>query len=204
MNPLLDKTDEAAPAGRVLRHLRDLIAMLGDDPDRPGLQETPERWLKAWRHWCSGYDQRPEDVVKLFEDGAQNYDELVFQGSIPFYSVCEHHLAPFWGVAHIGYIPQDRIVGLSKMPRLVEVFARRLQVQERLTQQIAQAMWYHLQPRAVGIVLRCRHTCIESRGVEKIGTETCTSALLGLFKRDTAARAEFLSFVRGADDKTSI
>ena len=171
---------------------------------REGLRETPARYRRAFEHFIKGYQQNAGEVLKTFEDGAAGYDELVFQGAIPFYSTCEHHLLPFWGVAHVGYIPEGRIVGLSKMPRLVEVFARRLQVQERLTTQIADAMRDFLKPKAVGVVLRCRHTCIESRGVEKIGTMTYTSALRGLFKTDAAARAEFLTFMRAADDKATI
>lgn len=184
--------------------IRRLLILLGEDPNREGLQETPVRFLKAWRYWTSGYGQDPKEILKTFEDGAQDYSELVFQGNIPFYSTCEHHMAPIFGVVHVGYIPDKRIVGLSKMPRLVEVFARRLQVQERMTTQIAHAMQDHLKPRAVGVVVRGRHMCIESRGIQKVGTMTYTSALLGAFRDDQAARSEFLRFVERADDGVKV
>ena len=180
---------------------RQLLAWVGEDPNRDGLRETPRRMCAAWKFWTSGYEQDPKDILKAFADGAEHYNELVFQASIPVYSMCEHHLAPFFGVAHIGYLPNGRVVGLSKLARLVECFARRLQVQERLTQQIAAAMLEHLQPRGVGVVLRCRHLCIESRGVQRPGTVTHTSALLGEFRADHKLREEFLHFVSMADSQ---
>lgn len=166
---------------------------------RDGLRETPERFVKAWNFWTSGYVVDPASVLKVFEDGAEGYDGLVFQASIPVYSLCEHHLAPFFGVAHIGYIPNRRIVGLSKLSRLTDVFARRLQVQERLTKEIADALDHHLNPKAVGVVVRCRHLCMESRGVQRIGTETYTNALRGLFLQAAEARSEFMKLVEFAD-----
>lgn len=175
-----------------------LLAQIGDDPGREGLAETPGRCARAWAEWTSGYGQDPALVLKTFEDGSKGYDELVFQGNISCYSHCEHHLAPFFGVAHIGYIPRGRVVGLSKLARLVDVFARRLQVQERLTVQIAQALQDALAPRAVGVVLECRHLCMESRGIQRAGTVTKTSALLGEFRDEPDARAEFLSMVHSA------
>lgn len=138
---------------------RILDVIEGDDAQRAGLEETPKRVADAWEFWTQGYKQKPEDVLKEFEDGADNYDEMVFQNGIPLFSQCEHHLAPFFGVAHIGYIPNGKIVGLSKLARLVEVFARRLQVQERLTTQIADALKDTLGAKAVGVVIRCRHLC---------------------------------------------
>ena len=182
--------------------VRDFIGMLGENPNREGLKDTPARMVKAWDFWTSGYDLDPGSVLKTFEDGAQGYDELVFQGNIPLYSHCEHHLAPFFGVAHIGYVPKGKIVGLSKLSRLVDVFAHRLQVQERLTCEISEAMMKHLAPAGVGVVLRCRHLCMESRGVQKAGTITYTSSLLGVFREDQAARTEFLSFVERADGRS--
>lgn len=176
--------------------VRALIEKAGDDPFRPGVLDTPLRFLKAWEFWTSGYNQDPATVLKTFEDGAQGCDEMIAQRDISFFSLCEHHLAPFFGVVHIGYIPNGRIVGLSKLARLVEVFARRLQVQERLTNQIAEALDNHLQPVGVGVVVEARHLCMESRGVQKSGTSTVTSALRGVFKTKPEARAEFLSFVR--------
>jgi GTP cyclohydrolase I len=144
-----------------------LLARLDEDYDRPGLVETPERVAKAWGFWTSGWDGDPVAILKTFEDGAENYDEMVFQGRIPVYSHCEHHLAPFFGVAHIGYIPDGKIVGLSKLSRVTDLYARRLQVQERLTNQICEAIWEVLDPIGCGVVLRCRHMCMESRGIQR-------------------------------------
>lgn len=163
--------------------------------DRPGLEETPDRVTKAMRHWFSGYDQDPIAVLKVFEDGAEKYDELVLVKDIPVYSHCEHHLAPFFGVAHVGYIPNGKIVGLSKLSRLVDVFARRLQVQERLTSQIANTLQEALSPKGVGVIIRCRHLCMESRGVQRQGSETITSAMLGVLRDKVDARNEFLQLV---------
>jgi len=176
----------------------ELLRHIGEDPSREGLLETPERAARAWAEWTSGYAQDPAAVLKSFEDGSQGYDELVFQGNIPCYSHCEHHLAPFFGVAHVGYIPRGRVVGLSKLSRLVDVFARRLQVQERLTVQVAEALQEVLNPRAVGVVLECRHMCMESRGIQRTGTVTKTSALLGEFRSEPDARAEFMAMVTSA------
>ena len=173
-----------------------LLLQLGEDPTREGLRETPSRTARAWAEWTSGYAQRPEDVLKYFVDGSENYDEMVFQGNIAFYSHCEHHMAPFFGTAHVAYIPNGRVVGLSKLTRLVDIFARRLQVQERMTRQIAEALNTHLQPLGVAVVLRARHLCMESRGVRKIGTHTSTSAVLGVFKEKPEVRAEFFSLAR--------
>lgn len=179
--------------------IRRLLFESGDDLGREGLVETPARFLKAWRFWNSGYQVNASDYVKTFEDGSERYDGVVFQGRIPVYSLCEHHLAPFFGVAHVGYIPGSRIIGLSKIARVVDVFARRMQVQERLTRQIAETLSEALAPRAVGVVLRCRHLCMESRGVQKPGTTTCTSTLLGDFRHEHDSRAEFMQFVASAE-----
>lgn len=176
----------------------------GDDPSREGLSETPSRFSKAWKFWNSGYAVDPAEIIKTFVDGSEKYDGIVFQGRIPVYSHCEHHLAPFFGVAHVGYIPKDSIVGLSKIARIVDVFARRLQVQERLTSQIAEILDSSLKPRAVGVVLRCRHLCMESRGVQKPGTTTYTSSMLGEFRSEPSARAEFMQLVASAESGLSI
>lgn len=173
-----------------------LVRAFDPKPDREGLHETPARFIKAMRFWCSGHEvERPEDILKTFSDGADGYDELVFVGSIPFYSTCEHHLATFFGVAHVGYIPNGRVVGLSKIPRLVECFARRLTVQERITTQVADTIAAKLEAKGVGVVLQARHMCMESRGVQKPGSVTSTSALRGLMKTSDSARAEFLQMV---------
>lgn len=169
-----------------------LLQYIGEDPTREGLRQTPDRVLKAWREWCSGYSQNPADVLKSFEDGAESVNELVVMRNIPVYSTCEHHLAPFFGTATIGYIPKGRIVGLSKLVRLTDIFARRLQVQERLTNQIADALMEHLSPLGAGVIVECRHMCMESRGVNAPNTPTTTSALRGALFKDPRARAEFL------------
>jgi len=176
---------------------RRLLETLGEDPDRPGLAETPARVAKAWQHWTSGYGQEPSDILKVFEDGAEDYNELIMVRNIPVYSHCEHHLAPFFGTATIGYTPNGRIVGLSKLTRLVECFSKRLQVQERLTIQVANALMEHLEPKSVGVMIRCRHMCMESRGIRTPGEETVTSALLGELQTNLALRTEFLSLARG-------
>lgn len=163
---------------------------------RPGTTETPERVAKAWiETWASGYTKDPADVLKTFEDGAEKADEMVLVSDIPVYSHCEHHLAPFFGVAHVVYIPKKRIVGLSKIVRVTDIFARRLQVQERLTNEIADCIQEHLKPVGVGVILQCRHMCMESRGVKVSGSSTTTSALRGAIRRKPEARAEFLALV---------
>lgn len=162
---------------------------------RPGIEETPTRFAKAWLSYTEGYASDPAELLKTFEDGAEGYDEMISVSSIPVYSLCEHHLAPFFGTAHIGYLPDKRIVGISKFVRLVNVFSRRLQVQERLTRQIADALHGALKPRGVGVVLRCRHLCMESRGVRATGTFTTTTALYGEMKAGEA-RAEFLASIK--------
>lgn len=166
-----------------------------EDPDREGLRETPRRFMEAFRFWTSGYGEEPARILKSFGDGADGYDQMVFVSDIPFYSLCEHHLAPFFGVAHVAYIPRHRIVGLSKIPRLVDCYARRLQVQERLCNQVADALHTHLSPVGVGVVMQARHLCMESRGVQKPGTITTTSALRGAIKDEPETRAEFMSLV---------
>jgi GTP cyclohydrolase I len=169
-----------------------LLQHVGENPNRGGLLETPKRVLKAWAHWTSGYAQNPADILKVFEDGAEKCDEMVIVRSIPLYSHCEHHLAPIFGIAHVAYIPNGRIVGLSKLSRLVDIFARRLQVQERLTNQIADALDENLKPLGVGVIVEARHLCMESRGVCQQGHTTRTSALRGVLKTEAEARAEFM------------
>lgn len=182
---------------RELDVIRDLLqVIIGEDKHRGGLLETPARAVKAWREWTRGYLQDPASILKVFEDGAEGCDEMVVVHHIPVYSHCEHHLAPIFGEATVAYIPDGKIVGLSKLPRLVDIFARRLQVQERLTNQVADAIMEHLQPRGCGVVVKARHMCMESRGIKQAGGYTTTSALRGVFKDDPAARAEFLSITK--------
>lgn len=186
------------------RFIPDLIAALlanirGEDSTREGLRETPERFRKAWLHWTSGYGQQPARVLKAFKDGSpERGGEIVLVSNIPVYSMCEHHLAPFWGLAHVGYLPHKKVLGLSKFARLVDVYARRLQVQERLTHQVADALVTHLTAKAVGVVIECRHMCMESRGVRARGTVTSTSALRGEMFENAPLRAEFMSLVCNA------
>ena len=169
-----------------------LLQYIGEDPEREGLTDTPKRFLNAWREWTSGYGQDPKAVVRAFTDGAENVDEMVVVSDIPFYSHCEHHLAPFFGCAHIAYIPQGRILGLSKFKRLTDIFARRLQVQERLTNQIADVIDEVLQPRGVGVMVEARHLCMESRGINSPGQTTTTSALRKAMRSQADTRDEFL------------
>ncbi len=168
-----------------------------DQPLRQGLEETPARMAKAWEHFTSGYSVDIAKLLKTFEDGAENYDEMVMVKDIPIYSRCEHHLESIFGTATIAYIPNGRVVGLSKLSRVADAFARRLQVQERLTTQIANAIDEHLQPKGVGVIIKARHLCMESRGVCQQGHHTITSALRGVIKSDPTARAEFLQLAGG-------
>ncbi|MCO5107357.1 MAG: GTP cyclohydrolase I FolE [Burkholderiaceae bacterium] len=190
----MDDTSDDRPFNR--SDWRRLLRSLHEDPDRPGLRETPARVERAWEHWTSGYAQDPAEILKVFEDGAEQYSELIVVRGIPVYSHCEHHLAPFFGTATVGYVPKGAIVGLSKLTRLVDCFAKRLQVQERLTRQIADALMTHLEPTAVGVVIRCRHMCMESRGIRAIGEETVTSAMLGELLTNLGMRTELLSLER--------
>lgn len=169
-----------------------LLEYVGEDPHRGGLLETPHRVAKAWGHWCNGYSKNAKDILKVFEDGAEKYNQMVTVKDIPFYSHCEHHLAPFFGTVTISYVPNGRIVGLSKLSRLTSMFAQRLQVQERLTDQIADAIMEHLSPVGVGVVIKARHLCMESRGICQQGHHTITTSLRGVMMDDDQARSEFL------------
>lgn len=177
-------------------NLRRLLQFVGEDPQRGGLIETPARAAKAWRHWTSGYNKDPKQVLKVFEDGGEGYDEMVAVKDIPIYSHCEHHLAPIFGTATIAYIPNGKIVGLSKLSRLADIYARRLQVQERLTQQIADTLDECLSPVGVGVLIKARHMCMESRGICQQGHYTITSALKGAIKDKPEARHEFLEMCK--------
>lgn len=154
-----------------------LGGIIGEDVSREGLRETPARVVKAWKAWTAGYHQNPADVLKTFKDGAEgSTGQWVIVKDIPIYSHCEHHLAPFFGTATIGYVPNGRVAGLSKLARLADVFAKRLQVQERLTNQIADALMEHLQAQAAMVLVNCRHMCMESRGIQRTGSSTITRA----------------------------
>lgn len=169
-----------------------LLEYVGENPNRGGLLETPHRVAKAWEHWCGGYGMDPKSILKVFEDGAEKHDQMVTVKDIPVYSHCEHHLAPFFGTVTISYIPNGKIVGLSKLSRLADMFARRLQVQERLTDQIADALMEHLGPIGVGVMIKARHMCMESRGTRQQGHHTITTALRGVMKTEHQTRSEFL------------
>jgi len=173
------------------RAVRDLLRSLGRDIHQPGLRETPRRVAAAFGELLT---HEPFSLTTFANDSA--YDELVVVRDIPFHSLCMHHLLPFHGVAHIAYLPADRIVGLSKLARVVELFARELQLQERLTMQIAGCLQEHLHPKGVGVVVEAEHLCMSLRGVQKAGTRTTTSALLGLLRDDARTRQEFLSLVK--------
>ena len=187
---------EGDAVGGLESNITRMLQFIGEDPTRGGLVETPARVAAAWRDWTSGYSMNPVDVLKTFEDGAAGYDEMVLVKDLPFYSHCEHHMAPFFGTASVAYIPQGRIVGLSKVSRLVDIFARRLQVQERLTNEIVEALMTHLLPKGAGVLIKARHLCMESRGIQQQGHTTITCALRGAMKDDAKARSEFLDLTR--------
>ena len=174
--------------------VREMISRVGEDPSREGLVDTPQRVVKSLEYLTHGYAQQPADILNgaLF---TVDYDEMVIVKDIEMFSMCEHHMLPFFGKVHIAYIPNGKVIGLSKLPRLVEVFARRLQVQERLTTQIAEAIEEIIKPQGVGVVIEARHLCMMMRGVEKQHSAAITSAMLGVFK-EQASRNEFLSLIR--------
>lgn len=178
-----------------------LLQFIDDDPEREGLKETPRRVLAGWEEWSKGYKQDPSTILKTFEDGAAGVDEMVIEHNIPVYSKCEHHLADMIGIAHVGYIPNGKIVGLSKLARLVECFASRLQVQERLTTQIADALVEHVAPLGVGVMIRAAHHCMLTRGVKVHGSTTTTSAMRGVMLTKPEARSEFVSLCRMAEGR---
>jgi len=197
-SPGLERFEEAAltPLGdaTVQQMYAEILTRIGEDPARDGLQRTPERMAKSLAFLTRGYHQSVEEVLHdaLFD---VDYDEMVIVKDIEFYSLCEHHLLPFFGKAHIAYVPRGKVVGLSKIPRIVDVFARRLQVQERLTHQVAEAIEDAIHPQGVGVVLEAQHLCMMMRGVEKQSSSTVTSAMLGVFKSQLQTRNEFLSLV---------
>jgi GTP cyclohydrolase I len=174
---------------------RELLMRMGEDPNRDGLLRTPERMEKALKFLTRGYTM---DVTEVLHDALfdVDYDEMVIVKDIEFYSMCEHHLLPFFGKAHVAYVPNGKVIGLSKIPRLVDVFSRRLQVQERLTRQIGDAITEAIQPQGVAVILEGQHLCMMMRGVEKQHSATVTSAMLGVFKTQLQTRNEFLSLVR--------
>lgn len=178
-----------------------LLRELGEEPDREGLKKTPERVARAWKFLTSGYQQDPKALISSAIFNEEN-QEMVLLKDVDFYSVCEHHLMPFFGTAHVAYIPDGRIVGLSKLARLVEVFARRLQVQERLTRQIAETLQEELRPSGVAVVMQAEHLCMQMRGVEKQNSVAVTSCMLGVFRENLATRQELLNLIGHGQRRT--
>jgi GTP cyclohydrolase I len=185
----------AAPAGGIAPHVRAMLQAIGEDPRRDGLRKTPERVERAFRFLTKGYSEDIDTLLKsaVFE---VDYDEMVVVKDIEVFSLCEHHVLPFFGKAHVAYIPKGKVIGLSKIPRLVDAFARRLQVQERMTVQIATALQDKLHPRGVGVVVEAMHLCMIMRGVEKQHSVAVTSCMLGAFRDQHQTREEFLGLIR--------
>jgi len=192
-----DEQDEklrSFDTARLRKAVREIIQAVGEDPNREGLIETPRRVADMYAEVFSGLRQDPADVLRVgFEEGHQ---ELVLVKDIPFYSMCEHHFLPFYGVAHVGYIPNGRVVGLSKLARALEILARRPQLQERLTSQLADVIMSTLEPAGVAVVIEASHLCMTMRGIRKPGSDTVTSAMRGVFRREAATRAEFMSLIK--------
>ena len=192
---LLHDAKVEAPKETIAELMRKVIVLLGEDPNREGLRKTPERFEKALKYLTSGYQQNMESLL----NGATfsvHYDERVVVKDIEFFSLCEHHLLPFFGKAHVAYLPNKRVLGLSKIARLVNMYGRRLQIQERMTSQIAEAIQEKISPEGVGVIIEARHLCMQMRGVEKQHGQAVTSAMLGSFRHNKQTRDEFLSLVR--------
>ena len=194
--PLVMKAapSDISSGGRIARNVREILAEIGEDPSREGLDRTPVRFEKALKYLTSGYQTDIKQIVNgaLFD---VEYDEMVIVKDIEFFSLCEHHLLPFYGKAHVAYLPNGKVLGLSKIPRVVDMFARRLQVQERLTQQVAETLQEILKPRGVAVIMEAQHFCMMMRGVEKQHSGTVTSAMLGAFRNRRETRAEFLNLI---------
>lgn len=180
--------------------IKKVLEYVGEDVNREGLQDTPSRVRKAYEFMTSGYNQDPKEIIEKALFTSSN-DEMVVVKDIEFYSQCEHHMLPIIGKAHVAYIPDGKVVGLSKIPRVVDVFARRLQIQEQMTEQICDALNEYLKPKGVAVIIDARHMCMEMRGVEKICSTTVTSALRGLFKKEKKTKDEFLSIVKNSFHK---
>jgi len=192
---LLHEEEKPLDAKTIACHMREIIKLVGEDPQREGLRKTPERFEKALKFLTSGYHQNLDNVL----NGATFsvcYDEMVIVKDIEFFSLCEHHLLPFFGKAHVAYLPSKKVLGLSKVARLVNMFARRLQIQERMTSQIAQAIEEKIAPQGVGVIIEARHLCMQMRGVEKQHGQAVTSAMLGAFRHNKQTRDEFLALAR--------
>ena len=179
---------------KIKDNIKKLLENIGEDPNREGLLKTPHRSAKSWSFLTKGYNQDLDSLVNkaIFYE---SYDDMVIIKDIDFFSLCEHHLLPFFGKAHIGYIPNGKVIGLSKVPRIVEMFSRRLQLQERLTQQVAEAILSVLEPKGVGVFLEGQHMCMQMRGVQKTNSYSSTSCMLGIFRKEEKTRKEFLQIV---------
>lgn len=179
---------------KIEQSVKAILVSMGENPEREGLAQTPARVAKSYLKLFGGYQEDPKKLITVFDN--EGYDEMIIAKDIDFYSTCEHHMLPFIGKAYVGYIPDDKIIGLSKLPRLVEIFSRRLQNQERLTKQIADTLNEMLSPRGVGVVIKAEHLCMKARGVEKQNCEISTSSFTGLFKKNIDTRSEFLDLIR--------
>jgi GTP cyclohydrolase IA len=180
---------------QVVEAVRTLLAWAGDDPSREGLADTPLRVARAWKEYCQGYGEDPSAHLSRTFEEVGGYDEIVLLRDIPFQSHCEHHMAPIIGKAHIAYLPKNRVVGISKLARVLHGFARRLQVQERLTAEVADCIWEHLQPQGVAVVIEASHSCMTARGVRTPGVSMTTSRMMGVFRDDERSRKEVLALM---------
>jgi len=192
---LVEASDSSDIPGDVKDAIRTLIRWAGDDPDREGLLDTPRRVARAWREYARGYAEDPAAHLRRTFEEVGGYDEIVLLKDIPFQSHCEHHMAPIIGKASIAYLPRDKVVGISKLARVLHGFARRLQVQERLTAQVADTIWEHLQPKAVAVVVEASHACMTARGVNTPGVMMTTSRMMGTFREDERSRREVLALM---------
>lgn len=193
---MTDTTDDGAVSREQAEQaIRTLLRWAGEDPQREGLEDTPRRVVDAYRDWFSGYADDPHEFLHRTFEEVEGYDELIVLRDIPFESHCEHHMAPIIGRAHVGYLPNDKVVGISKLARVVDAYARRFQVQEKMTAQIAHCIEDVLKPRGVGVVIEAAHECMTTRGIHKRGVSMVTSQMLGSFREDARTRAEFLAFV---------
>jgi len=193
--PKLETTNPTLTSATFEDLVKEMLVRLDEDPEREGLQRTPARVHKAFEFLTRGYSEDPESMLKnaLF---TVTYDEMVIVKDVEMFSLCEHHMLPFFGKVHVAYIPNGRVIGLSKIPRLIEIFSRRLQIQERLTTQIAETIQKVIQPQGVGVVIEARHLCMMMRGVEKQHSQAVTSSMLGCFRDEQETRTEFLSLIR--------
>src|SRR6185312_6757927 len=183
--------------------VRTLLRWAGDDPGREGLLDTPSRVVRAYEEWFSGYDADPEEMLQRTFEEVEGYDEMVVLRDIRFESYCEHHLAPIIGKAHIAYLPKNRVIGISKLARILEAYAKRLQIQEKMTAQIANLLDRVLQPRGVGVIIEAQHQCMTTRGVHKPGVALVTSRMLGAFRNDVETRREFLALINSSGTAAS-